>query len=60
MYTCPILPVKDFYEPHFDSQAVDLGVWFFATISFMTVNEKEKNLETMSYTVKKMSSKKPE
>ena len=51
---------KNFFRPHFDSQAVDLGVWFSATISFMTVKEKWKYLETMSYTVEKITSKNPE
>ena len=41
---------KNFFGPYFDSQAVDLGVCFFATVIFMNVKEK-KNLETMSYTV---------
>ena len=31
---------KNFLGSHFDSQAVDIGVRFFATISFMTVKEK--------------------
>ena len=52
-----ITPKKNFFGSHFDCQRVDLG-FFFATISFMTVKEKnKKNLETMSYTVKKISSK---
>ena len=49
---------KKLFRTNFDSQAVDLGVWFFATLSFMTVKEKWKNLETMSYTVKKKISPK--
>ena len=39
--------------------AVELGLGFFATISFMTVKEKEK-IWRPCHTVKKISSKTPE